>query len=174
MLRDLVRALAGAGRDYAPGSSTTFGVADLELARAEAGVELQPGDVLLLHTGFAQWYRDQEDRVRRRLPQDLHAPGLERSEEICAYLWDHHVCAVGSDTFAVESWPPSFDRNAGAFGFLHRILIGQFGMALGELWWLHDLAEDCAADGVHEALMVSAPLHGRGGIGSPPNALAIK
>ena len=59
-------------------------------------------------------------------------------------------------------------------GFLHRVLIGQFGMALGELWWTEDLAADCEADGVHEMFLTSAPLNAPGGIGSPANALAFK
>jgi hypothetical protein len=54
------------------------------------------------------------------------------------------------------------------------MLIGQFGMALGELWWLRDLAGDCAADGIYEMFLVSAPLNAPGGIGSPANAVAIK
>lgn len=174
VLLDLVRALADAGRDYDPGSSTAFEVADLELALERSAVELRTGDILLLHTGFADWYQHQDEQARQRLPRELRAPGLARTEAMCAYLWNHHVCAVASDTFAVEVWPPSFDREAGALGFLHRILIGQFGMALGELWWLRDLADDCASDGVYEAFLVSAPLHSRGGIGSPPNAVAIK
>jgi hypothetical protein len=45
---------------------------------------------------------------------------------------------------------------------------------IGELWWLDDLARDCAADGVHEFFFTSAPLNVIGGVGSPPNALAIK
>ena len=32
----------------------------------------------------------------------------------------------------------------------------------------------CAADGVYEAFLVSAPLNAPGGIGSPANAVAIK
>ena len=60
------------------------------------------------------------------------------------------------------------------FGFLHRVLIGSLGMALGELWHLDDLAADCAADGACEFFLTSAPLNVRGGIGSPPNALALK
>ena len=60
------------------------------------------------------------------------------------------------------------------FGFLNNMLIGQFGMALGELWWLSDLASDCAADRVYEMFLVSAPLNAPGGIGSPANAVAIK
>jgi len=171
---DMVRAMADAGRAYDPGSSTAFDESDLELARARAGVELEPGDVLLLHTGFAEWYQAQPEAVRMGLPRRLAAPGIARTDAVCAYLWNSHVCAVASDTFAVEAWPPRGDPDAGALGFLHRILIGQFGMALGELWWLRDLAEDCAADGVYEAFFVSAPLHAPGGIGSPPNAIAIK
>jgi kynurenine formamidase len=90
---------------------------------------------------------------------------------MCRYLWDSHVAAVASDTFAVEAVPADRQR---PLGFLHRILIGQFGMALGELWWTEDLAADCAADGVYEMFFTSAPLNSPGGIGSPPNALAIK
>ncbi len=47
-------------------------------------------------------------------------------------------------------------------------------MALGELWHLDDLAADCDHDGVCEFFLTSAPLNVRGGIGSPPNALALK
>jgi hypothetical protein len=47
-------------------------------------------------------------------------------------------------------------------------------MNLGELWHLDALAEDCATDGVYEFMVTSAPLNLTGGVGSPPNALAIK
>jgi len=81
---------------------------------------------------------------------------------------------VLADTFGVEVFPADTSRLAYPFGFLHNMLIGQFGMALGELWWLSDLASDCAADGVYEMFMVSAPMNAPGGIGSPANAVAIK
>ena len=47
-------------------------------------------------------------------------------------------------------------------------------MPIGELWWLDDLALDCAADGRYEFFVTSAPLNVPGGVGSPPNALALK
>jgi hypothetical protein len=47
-------------------------------------------------------------------------------------------------------------------------------MPIGEMWWLEDLAADCASDGVYEFMLTSAPLNVPGGVGSPPNALAIK
>ena len=46
--------------------------------------------------------------------------------------------------------------------------------AAARKWWLGDLARDCAADGVYEMFLVSAPLNAPGGIGSPANAVAIK
>jgi len=84
------------------------------------------------------------------------------------------VVAIASDTYAVEVWPPAWGEESAPFGFLHRVLIGPFGMALGELWHLDDLAADCDQDGVCEFFLASAPLNVRGGIGSPPNALALK
>ncbi|MEJ1231014.1 MAG: hypothetical protein WDM88_10925 [Galbitalea sp.] len=62
----------------------------------------------------------------------------------------------------------------GEFGFLHHMLLGSFGMAIGELWWLGDLVDDCREDGRWEVFLTSAPLNLPGGIGSPANALAIK
>jgi len=168
---DMARTLADEGRPYDPGTSTAFSVGDLEAARRAAGVEFRPGDILILHTGFAAWWADQPTAQRSVVARTMTTPGIATGEEMCRYLWDAHVCAVVTDTFAVEVFPP---QQPGVTGFLHRMLIGQFGMALGELWWTEDLAADCADDGVHEVFLVSAPLHARGGIGSPANALAIK
>jgi kynurenine formamidase len=168
VLLDLERTLPG----YSPDGSTAFSVADLERARERAGVAYSPGCILLLHTGFLRWYRGRPRRHRVAIAADLRAPGVEHTEEMARYLWDSRVMAVACDTYAVEVWPPAWSDIP--FGFLHRVLIGQFGMALGELWWLDDLAADCARDGVSEFFVTSAPLNSRGGIGSPPNALAIK
>jgi hypothetical protein len=110
------------------------------------------------------------DALRAR--RQAHEAGLP-------YLTDAELSArlaraIASDTCAVEVWPPAWGDESAPFGFLHRVLIGQFGMALGELWHLDDLAADCDQDGVCEFFLASAPLNVRGGIGSPPNALALK
>jgi Putative cyclase len=174
VLLDLERTLNASGRSYSPADATAFSVADLELAREHAGVEFSPGCVLLLRTGFLGWYRAQPWRDRERIAAARRVPGLEHTEDMARYLWDSHAMAVAADNFAVEVWPPAQDPADAPFGFLHRMLIGQFGMALGELFALDDLAADCATDGIHEFFVASAPLNMPGGIGSPPNALAIK
>jgi kynurenine formamidase len=176
ILLDVNRSALAAGRAYDPGSDHAISVHDLERARAEARIEYQPGDVLLLRTGFAEWYLAQDTATRRRIAsaQLLQAAGLDHSEAMVRYIWNAHVSAIASDCPSVEVWPPDRRPEAWPFGFLHNIFIGQFGLALGELWWLDDLARDCATDGVYEMFLTSAPLNAAGGIGSPPNALAIK
>ena len=174
ILLDIPRAMAAAGQDYDPGAATVIGVEELELARRRAGLEFATGDIILLHTGFAAWYAGQPSPVRERLHGRIIAPGLAHTGEMAEYLWDTHAAAIAADTFAVEVWPIDPSPAAHPFGFLHHMLIGQFGMALGELWWLKDLAESCATDGVHESFLVSVPMNAPGGIGSPANAMAIK
>ena len=171
---DVERAMRAAGRHYDPGEAIALSVEDLELARRQAGADYAPGDTILLRTGFTGWYLGQSLETRTRLHGNVVAPGVEQSEAMCEYLWNSHASAIAADTYAVEVVP--FDARTGAspMGFLHRMLIGQLGMALGELWWLDDLAADCAADGVYETFLVSAPLNAPGGIGSTANAVAIK
>ncbi len=136
---------------------------DLELARRRAGVEFRPGDIMFLHTGFAAWYLSKTPGERARFVRARRRRAWRTARR----------CAATCGTRTWPPWPltpspwrccrPNRDQ---ATGFLHRMLIGQFGMALGELWWTEDLAADCAADGVHEMFLTSAPLHVPGGIGS--------
>jgi kynurenine formamidase len=174
VLLDIPATMRHLGRDYDPGTTVELGVAELEAARELSKVDYRVGDILLLHTGFSAWYTESSLEVRKALPRRLRAPGLEHSEEVCRYLWDAHVAAVASDTFAVEAWPADTSPAAQPFGFIHQMLIGSFGMALGELWWLHDLATDCANDGVYEGFLVSTPTPAPGGIASAANAVVLK
>jgi kynurenine formamidase len=176
VLLDVRRATMEADRPYNPGSSHQIGIDELELARQQAGVEFQPGDVVLLRTGFTAWYLEQDAVTRRQISSAalLQAAGIEHSEAMARYVWNSHASGWASDCPSLEAWPPSFTPDAWPFGFLHSMLIGQFGLAVGELWWLEELAEDCAQDGVYEMFLTSAPLNAPGGVGSPPNALAIK
>jgi len=176
VLLDMETFLGGAGQGFDPGSARSITVDELDGCREAAGITFEEGDILLVNTGFLRWYQDQPRPARSAMadPQRLEAVGLAHQEDMARYLWNAHVAAVASDCPAVEVWPPDWSSSAWPFGFLHHVLIGQFGMALGELWWLDDLAEHCRRDGRFEMFLTSAPLNAPGGIGSPPNALAIK
>jgi kynurenine formamidase len=176
VLIDIDAILGGAGTGFDPASPRAVTVEELDAARAAAGVEWQPGDVLLLHTGFLGWHVRQGASVRAALAERgaLRNVGLAHNEDMARYLWNAHVAAVVADNPSVEVWPGDMSQEAFPFGYLHRVLIGQFGMALGELWWLEDLALSCRRDGRYEAFLTAAPVNVPGGIGSPANALAIK
>lgn len=98
-------------------------------------------------------------------------PGLLPAESTARWLWDQHVAAVVSDNPALEMLPVDMTSPG---TFLHFRLIGLLGIAIGELFDLDALADDCARDGVYEGLLAAAPLNKVGGSGSPANALAIK
>ncbi len=169
VLLDVERHLKSQGKTWDQLSSFEFTAADLTATAKAQGVELRPGDLLLFNTGWLRWLRAEPRETREKLAHDLRAPGLQPDGDTAEFLWNARVAAIATDTIAVERWPIDPAR-----GFLHIQLIGLFGMNLGEMWWLQDLADDCAADGVWEFMVVSSPLNIPGGVGSPPNAVAIK
>ncbi len=176
VLLDAEAVLGSRYDDYHPAASWAMTPEHLEECREAAGVTLEAGDVVLLNTGFLRWYQKQELEIRRAIaPRDqLRSAGLAHTEAVAEYLWDHHVCAVAADNPALEVWPPDERPESAPFGYLHRILIAQLGMGIGELWRLADLADDCRQDGRYEMFLTSAPMNLPGAVGSPANALAIK
>ena len=48
------------------------------------------------------------------------------------------------------------------------------GLLVGEIFYLEDLARDCAAGGVYAFMFVAPPLPITGAVGSPINPQAIK
>jgi kynurenine formamidase len=173
VLLDLADVVAERG---GPAEPVALTVEDLERARTTVGVEIRPGDVLHVHTGFVEWYGEQGTAERERLASlaALTSAGIAHGPEMAEYLWDLHIPAVVSDAPSCEVWPFDDRFDEEPFGFLHRTLLARFGMMIGELWQLADLAHDCRDDGVYEFLLVSSPLRIPHGVGSPANALAIK
>jgi hypothetical protein len=146
-----------------------------EVARAEK-VQIEPGDIILLRTGWLTWYKSLDTAGREALRETLHpgeggmaCPGLDPSQATAAWVWDEQIAAMAADNVALEALPVE-----AAVGFQHRRLIALQGMPIGEVWDLDELAQDCARDGVYEFMLMSAPLNLPGGVGSPPNAYAIK
>jgi hypothetical protein len=76
---------------------------------------------------------------------------------------------VAADNVAFEAHPIDSGPES-----LHRFLIPGFGMPIGEYFWLDGLAAACARDHRWTFLFTSAPLNVLGGVGSPPNALALR
>ena len=152
------------------------------------GTTIEPGDVLLMRTGWVGWYSslDMDTRTRMSDRTQMAAPGLPPGEATARFLWDLHIAAIGADNPAVEIWPPGAlldpavvveigaDPSRMHETFVHTLLLPMLGIPLGEMWNLEPLADDCASDGRYECFFSSAPLNLPAGVASPPNALAIK
>jgi Putative cyclase len=159
------------------------------VAAAEAQrVEIRPGDILMLRTGWLRFYFDQLTAEERRMfPQRQCSAGLLQSHATLEWLWDNQIAVCAADNIGVEAIPPApsspfaaeLTGVAGIGGgivasLMHPHLIALLGVCLGELWDLDKLAEDCERDGVWESFVTVKPLNLIGGVGSPANALAIK
>jgi kynurenine formamidase len=176
VLVDVVPAVLAREPGWLPGSPTIVRLNDVRGALAATGTPLRFGDILLIHTGFLDWYRGLGERERtamREAGPQLEAVGLEHSEDVARFLWDGGIAAVASDSVGVEAWPPIREVDARPFGFLHLALIGHLGMAIGELWELAPLVERCRRRGRWDFFLTSAPLNLPGGVGTPANALAV-
>ena len=56
---------------------------------------------------------------------------------------------------------------------MHETILSGFGLPIGELFDLEELAEQCKKHQRWTFMFVSEPLNLVGGVGSPPNAVAI-
>jgi kynurenine formamidase len=161
VLLDVAR--AAGERRLAPGRVIT--PADLEAAERGQNVKVESGDVLLVRTGHITVFTADGDRpgYMRRMP----GLGLTCPE----WLHARQVAAVATDTNAVEVIP---FEDPGTPLPVHMLCIRDMGLTLGEMFYLEDLAEDCARDGVWEFLLSAPPLKVTGAVGSPLNPLAVK
>jgi kynurenine formamidase len=169
VLLDLVAHRRRAGRDYDPlGGEAIEAEELLELVAAQE-VELRPGDILLLRTGWIEAYRELDQAAREAQAKSARISGLAGSEAVARFLWDCGAVAIAADNPTLEVAPGD-----PAVGSLHRRLIPLLGFAVGELLDLSRLAGLCGDDLRWDFMFVSVPLNLPGGIGSPANAMAIR
>jgi len=145
-----------------------FGAADLRAAAAAAGIEVQPGDVLCLRTGWMERYLAADPEERAALVSVRLWPGLEGSAGVAEQLWDWQVAAVAADNPAVEGGPGKAE-----FGSLHRRVLPLLGIVFGELFDFEALAAELVRAGRSAFAFVAVPLNLPGGVGSPANAVAL-
>jgi kynurenine formamidase len=156
------------GHDVLP-DSTVVDSAMLQRCVESQGVEVLPGDMVLLRTGYlALW--NPEFTPAEQMTYFSSSSGFG----VSALDWcdDNDVSAVAADTIAVEVFQPE-DPEARRYP-VHVGALIDLGLPLGEFWVLDELAADCAEDGRYECMLVAPPLNIPGAVGSPLNPMAIK
>jgi kynurenine formamidase len=145
-----------------------IGAEELREVLAAQGVEVRPGDALLVRTGLlgATKVSGAWREFAQCGPNLPNTPGV--AVEALPLLHELGVCAIAADNWAVEQLtggPPAFP--------VHELALVYMGMLLGENFELDALGEACAAAGRHEFFFAGAPLPIRGGVGGPVNPMAV-
>lgn len=136
-----------------------YGITPADLGAALTGIEVAPGDVVLVRTGWPQLYADPV----AYLGHGTGVPGLtEQAAELLAGLG---VRAVGSDTIATDQIPAGGGEPLPA----HYLLLVDHGIHIIEVLNLEELA----GSGATEFLFIAIPLKITGATGSPIRPLAV-
>ena len=136
---------------------------ELDAARRAQDVALEPGDVVLISTG-------RDARRAEHGPWDPNAVGLAGLDAECVpWLAQRDLAVLGSD--GVSDVLPANDHRWPMP--LHLCMLVGLGVHLLDNLQLGRLADACAAAQRWEFLFVAAPLHVRGGTGSPLNPIAV-
>lgn len=133
---------------------------DLEVACAAQNVEIPPGTVILIRTGWGRHWGD----AATYQGGEGGAPGV--GVDAAQWLARKKPVAVGSDTIAFEHVPPGQGHSRLP---VHRILLVDNGIHVIETMNLEELA----AHGVHEFVLFLAPLNLVGATGAPVRPLAV-
>jgi kynurenine formamidase len=140
---------------------------------AADNVVVEPGDMLLLHTGFAtrvlEWNRNPDPSKLFTTCSYLDA----RDEALLEWIAESQISALVADNYAVEGLLGK-DRDPSRHSFLpiHHLCLFKLGVPLGEMWYLHELAAWLREHGRSRFLLTAPPLRMPGIVGSPTTPIA--
>ncbi len=131
---------------------------DLQDALKKQRTVLEPGDVVLIRTGQAEFYEDADHYLDNY-------PGIS----LDAVKWlseDQGIMLLGADNLSFEAFPP---ERADNWVPVHTYLLAEKGVMFIEQMNLEELAND----EVYEFAFIAASLKLKGASGSPMRPLAI-
>lgn len=173
------------GKKYSVFESHRIPVEDLEAVARHQGTEFRHGDILLVRVGLTEALAPLSEQEQTDALHPRKLCGLEGSEKMARWIWNHHFAAVAVDNLACEAQPPESGKALGKSSFLvdratltrgpvlHQYLLAMLGVPIGELWDLKALSAKCAELKRWSFFITSIPVNISSSIASPPNALAV-
>jgi hypothetical protein len=139
---------------------------------AADAVVIEPGDMVCLHTGFAERLIAMGGAPDPKQVHNLCA-GLDgRDPRLLDWITRSGLCALIADNYAVEAYPAGIGPACCATLPLHEHCLFKLGVNLGELWHLTPLADWLRAHGRNRFLLTAPPLRLPGAVGSPVTPVA--
>lgn len=139
----------------------------------EDQVVVEKGDMVCLHTGFADVLLEMKKQPDAKLLHQT-CTGLDgRDERLLQWISDSGLAALIADNYAVEIIPASLSGpKPGALMPLHEHCLFKNGIHLGEMWYLSALAGWLREHQRSRFLLTAPPLRLPGAVGSPATPVA--
>lgn len=153
------------GSDWQP-----VNFAMLQDIMTKQNVVVEPGDMFILHTGFAtkvlSWEKNPGPEIQAMYPY------LDGSDPaILEWIDSSGIAALISDNYAVEGWAEPNDEPHSLIP-IHNLCLFKLGIPLGELWYTEELATWLREHNRNRFLLTAPPLRLPGAMGGPLTPIA--
>ncbi|MGH8864827.1 MAG: cyclase family protein [Burkholderiales bacterium] len=135
-------------------------------------VVVEEGDMVCLHTGFAQMILEMNKQPDGAALEKACAALDGRNEKLLQWITDSGLVALIADNYAVEVHPATSHAGCCASLPLHEHCLFKLGVNLGEIWHLTPLANWLREHKRSRFLLTAPPLRLPGAVGSPATPVA--
>lgn len=149
-----------------------IGYAELMSVMQDDKVVVEPGDMLVLRTGFAELILEMDGTPDAEVLHNSCSVLDGTDEKLLAWITDSRIAAICADNYAVEAYPARERAGRKSLLPLHHHCLFKLGLPLAELWYLRDLADWLASHQRNRFLLTAPPLRLPGAVGSPVTPIA--
>jgi len=137
-------------------------------------VVVEPGDMLLLYTGFTDEIVKMDKKVDPARAHAMCSVLDGRDKRLLQWITDSQISALIADNYGVEAVPAKPGPADAEHPSLpiHNHCLFKLGLNLGEIWWLKDLALWLRDKKRSRFLLTAPPLRLPGAVGSPATPVA--
>jgi kynurenine formamidase len=144
----------------------------LDEAMKAQNVVVEPGDMVLFHTGFARKILEMNRQPDAAVLRNSCAALDGRDPRLLEWVRDSGLAILAADNYAVERYPNLAGEGRRPLMPLHELCLFKLGIHLGEIWYLTELADYLRAAGRNRFLLTAPPLRLPGAVGSPVTPIA--
>ena len=151
---------------------TLVGHKELADVMAADQITVEPGDMLVLRTGFAETVVDMAGEPDADALHNAGAVLDGADERLLEWITESGIAAICADNYAVEAYPARNQGDRKSILPLHHHCLFKLGLPLAELWYLRDLAQWLHENDRRRFLLTAPPLRLPGAVGSPVTPIA--
>lgn len=150
----------------------SVGYDDLMRIMEADDIVVEAGDMVCLHTGFAQMIVEMDGNPNKQALHNSCSALNGRDTKLQNWITDSNLAVLIADNYAVETYPANKGDGCCAALPLHELCLFKLGIHLGELWHLTPLSKWLKENGRSRFFLTAPPLRLPGAVGSPANPVA--